>query len=203
MCARICHDLLSPVSALGTAIEVLNDDENPDMHEEAIALIKRSAGQTSGKLQFLRLAFGAGGSVSGRIGVDFLKTLVEGQYGGGKHEFNWTVKADDIDKFHGRILLNAVMIAVTSIPRGGEVTVKVEDKSGATILTLDAKGPKARISDMLTTTLSGRMPADGFDGRSIQPFFTAMLIREVKGKIETLLTGETARFVIFIPPNLA
>jgi len=202
MCARICHDLLSPVSALGTAIEVLNDDENPDMHEEAIALIKRSAGQTSGKLQFLRLAFGAGGSVSGRIGVDFLKTLVEGQYGGGKHQFSWTVKTDDIDKFHGRILLNAVMIAVTSIPRGGEVAIKVEDRSGATILSLDASGPKARISDMLTTTLSGRMPADGFDGRSIQPFFTAMLIREVKGKIETLLTGETARFVIFIPPSV-
>ena len=200
MCARICHDLLSPVSALGTAIEVLNDDSNADMHAEAIELIKSSAGQTSGKLQFLRLAFGAGGSTSGTLGAPFLQDLVNGQYGGGKHSFTWTVKAPEIEKSHARILLNMVMIAVTSIPRGGEVALQVEEKSGATILTLKATGPKARISDMVTTTLGGRMPADGFDGRSIQPFFTAMLVREVKGKIESILSDETATYVVFIPP---
>lgn len=202
MCARICHDLLSPVSALGTAIEVLNDENNPDMHAEAIELIKSSAGQTSGKLQFLRLAFGAGGSTTGRLGADFVKTLVEGQYGGGKHSFSWTIKSGDIDKNHTRILLNLLMVAVGSIPRGGEVAVQVEEKSGATILTLNAVGPKARIADMVKTTLEGRMPSDGFDGRSIQPFFTAMLVREVKGKIEMMLAEETATYVVFIPPQV-
>ena len=201
MCARICHDLLSPVSALGTAIEVLNDESNPEMHEEAIDLIKSSAGQTSGKLQFLRLAFGAGGSTSRQLGIDFLKTLVEGQYGGGKHSFIWNTKTSEVNKAYARILLNMLMIAVTSIPRGGEVTIEIEEKSGATILTLNATGLKARITDMITTTLSGRMPADGFDGRSIQPFFTAMLIRDVKGKVEPMLSGETATFVVFIPPQ--
>lgn len=201
MCARICHDLLSPVSALGTAIEVLNDENNVDMHEEAIELIKSSAGQTSGKLQFLRLAFGAGGSAGGHVGIDFLKTLVEGQYGGGKHSFSWTTQVTEIEKVYGRILLNMVMVAVTSIPRGGEVNIKIEEKSGATILTLSATGPKARISDMIKTTLSGRMPEDGFDGRSIQPFFTAMLVREIKGKIENHLLEDTATYVIFIPPQ--
>jgi len=201
MCARICHDLLSPVSALGTAIEVLNDESNPDMHEEAIELIKSSAGQTSGKLQFLRLAFGAGGSAGGRVGVELLKTLVNGQYGGGKHSFKWASNSDDIDKAYGRILLNMVMIAVTSIPRGGEVSINIEEKAGATILTFEATGLKARISDMITTTLSGRMPVDGFDGRSIQPFFTAMLIRDAKGKVEPMLSGETATYVVFIPPQ--
>lgn len=203
MCARICHDLLSPVSALGTAIEVLNDENNPEMHEDAIELIKSSAGQTSGKLQFLRLAFGAGGSTAGRVGLDALEKLVEGQYGGGKHQFNWNVKVDDIEKLHGRILLNMMMIAVTSIPRGGEVTVRVEEKAGATILTLDATGPKARIADMIKTTLGGRMPEDGFDGRSIQPFFTAMLVREVKGKVEFMLSEETATYIVFIPPAIS
>lgn len=201
MCARICHDLLSPVSALGTAIEVLNDESNPEMHDEAIALIKSSAGQTSGKLQFLRLAFGAGGSTSGQVGLELLKKLVDGQYGGGKHSFNWQAKVNDIEKSHARILLNMMMIAVTSIPRGGEVTIRAEEKSGATILTFEATGLKARIADMITTTLSGRMPEDGFDGRSIQPFFTAMLVREVKGKIESHLSEETATYVVFIPPQ--
>ena len=199
MCARICHDLLSPVSALGAAIEVLSDESNADMHEDAIELIKSSAGQTSGKLQFLRLAFGAGGSASGQLGIDFLKTLVEGQFGGGKHSFSWSAQSAELGKQHARILLNLLMVTVTSIPRGGEVAIKIEEKSGATILTLKAKGLKARISDMVKTTLSGRMPEDGFDGRSIQPFFTTMLVSEVKGKIDYLLSEETATFVAFIP----
>ena len=201
MCARICHDLLSPVSALGNAIEVLNDDDNADMHEYAIELVKSSAGQTSGKLQFLRLAFGIGGSTGEQVGVEQLKTLVEGQYSGGKHSFKWSVQATEVEKMHGRILLNLIMIAVTSIPRGGEVVVKIEEKSGATILTLNATGKAARISDMVKTTLAGRMPEDGFDGRSIQPFFTTMLVREVKGKIESHLSEETATFIVFIPPQ--
>lgn len=199
MCARICHDLLSPVSALGAAIEVLNDESNADMHEDAIELIKSSAGQTSGKLQFLRLAFGAGGSAGGQVGIDFLKTLVAGQYGGGKQSFKWTTQLSEIEKIHGRILLNLIMVAVTSIPRGGELEIKVEEKSGATIFTLKATGKAARISDMIKTTLSGRMPEEGFEGRSIQPFFTAMLVREVQGKVEYLLSEDTATYVVFIP----
>ena len=201
MCARICHDLLSPVSALGNAIEVLNDDDNTDMHEYAIDLIKSSAAQTSGKLQFLRLAFGIGGSTGEQVGVELLKTLVDGQYEGDKHSFNWSVQATEIEKIHGRILLNLIMVAVGSIPRGGEVSVKIEEKSGATILTLNATGKTARISDMVKTTLAGQMPEDGFDGRSIQPFFTTMLVREVQGKIESLLSEETATYIVFIPPN--
>ncbi|MEP6343893.1 MAG: histidine phosphotransferase family protein [Maricaulaceae bacterium] len=199
MCARICHDLLSPVSALIAGIEVLNDDSNTDMHEDAIELIKSSTGQTSGKLQFLRLAFGAGGSTGDRAGIDFLKTLVAGQYGGAKQSFKWTTQLSDIEKIHGRILLNLIMVAVTSIPRGGELEIKVEEKSGATIFTLKATGKTARISDMIKTTLSGRMPEDGFEGHSIQPFFTAMLVREVQGKVEYLLSEETATYVVFIP----
>ena len=28
LCARVCHDLVSPISALGTALEVLDDERN-------------------------------------------------------------------------------------------------------------------------------------------------------------------------------
>jgi len=201
MCARICHDLLSPVAALGTAIEVLDDESSPEMHDDAIELIRNASRQTSGKLQFLRLAFGAGGSVGGQLATDFLQGLVDGQFGGGKHNFSWTIKTNEVDKDHARILLNVMMLAVSAIPRGGEVSTRIEQKSGATIFTLNATGPKARLSDMVLTTLAGRMPEDGFDGRSIQPFFTAMLIREQKGKIETMIAEETATFIVFFPPQ--
>ena len=86
MCARLAHDLISPIAALGTAIEVLDDPENSDMHADALDLVKLSARQASGKLQFLRLAFGAGGSAPGVVAVEQLKTLTDGIYGDAKAE---------------------------------------------------------------------------------------------------------------------
>ena len=40
MCARICHDLVSPIGALGAALEVLSDESNADMHDDAMDLVK-------------------------------------------------------------------------------------------------------------------------------------------------------------------
>jgi len=65
LCSRICHDLISPVGALGTGIEILNDETNADMHEDAIDLIKNSSRQANAKLEFLRDAFGVASYASG------------------------------------------------------------------------------------------------------------------------------------------
>ncbi len=36
LCARLCHDLVSPVSALSAALSVLDDDDAADMREDAL-----------------------------------------------------------------------------------------------------------------------------------------------------------------------
>ena len=33
LCAKICHDLISPVGALGNAVEILDDEDSQDMYE--------------------------------------------------------------------------------------------------------------------------------------------------------------------------
>ena len=81
LCARICHDLISPVGALSTAIEILDDESNTDMHGDAMDLIRNSSRQANAKLKFLRLALGAGGSAPGIIGMQEVKSLVEAMYG--------------------------------------------------------------------------------------------------------------------------
>ena len=115
MCARIAHDLISPIAALGTAIEVLDDPDNTDMHEDAIDLIKLSARQASGKLQFLRLAFGAGGSAPGVVAVEQLKTLTEGIYSDAKSEIIWNTDRDGIEKDAARLLLNLITVSYTHL----------------------------------------------------------------------------------------
>lgn len=198
MCGRICHDIISPVSALGTALEVLNDKNNPDMHEDAMDLVKLSAAQTSAKLQFLRLAFGAGTSAPGMIGLDKLKSLVNGVYGEGKADIHWDTEIEGLDKPYARLVLNIVMLALQSIPRGGRLHIMAEIANGVS-LRFKAQGLKARIDENMINSLKGKSPEEGFDGRSIQAFYTGMIVRELKGNVTANIDGETVTFEAVFP----
>jgi histidine phosphotransferase ChpT len=191
LCARICHDLVSPVGALTAALEVFNDDDNIDMRDDAMDLIKLSAGQASAKLQFLRLAFGAGGSAPGILGCDELKKLSLGVFDGGKVEINWDVEADGLDKPGARILLNLVMLGMQVIPRGGTMLVQAIRDDTQTNIKLVCTGMKARLEPNIVKTLAGGAPEDGFDGRSVQPFYTGMIARENNGKVTAEIDEET------------
>jgi histidine phosphotransferase ChpT len=197
--ARICHDLISPIGALGTAIEVLDDDANTEMHEDAMGLVRLSSKQAGAKLRFLRLAFGAGGSAPGIIGVDELKSLIADMYEGGKASINWGESVDGLEKNTARLLLNLTMLAVQAVPRGGEVMIRANQASGATTVHLAATGPKSRLDANVEKTLAGKAPEDGFDGRTIQPFYAGMIARELKGSVTTMVDGETVNFTAHIP----
>lgn len=199
LCARICHDLISPVSALGAALEVFDDDDNPDMRDDAMDLIRTSSRQAANKLQFLRIAFGAGGSAPGVIGTQELRVLTDGMFGEGKASLHWKLKTDGLPKAAARLMLNLTMLAVQAIPRGGDLTIEATDQGGMVRLSLVAEGPKARLDPAVSTTLAGKAPDDGWDGRTVQPFYTGMIAREAKGRVDAAIEGERVTFTALIP----
>jgi histidine phosphotransferase ChpT len=60
LAARLCHDLISPVTAIANGAELLGEDD-PDFVREAVALVGNSARQANARLQFFRFAYGFGG----------------------------------------------------------------------------------------------------------------------------------------------
>ncbi|MCF6274181.1 MAG: histidine phosphotransferase family protein, partial [Robiginitomaculum sp.] len=185
LCARICHDLVGPVSALETGLDLLNDDDNLDMHDDAIELIKVGAEQASSKLQFLRIAFGAGGSAPTIIATAELERLSRGVYPDGKVTFDWNMGVDGLNKPAARVLLNLVMLSVQSIPLGGTVAVNAKIDGAQIDISLLCKGKKARLDPAIAKTLAGGAPQDGFSGRTIQPFYTGMIAREAGGTVSS------------------
>ena len=68
LCSRVCHDLISPTGAIVNGLEVLDEKESDaETRVFALDLIKKSAKTASTRLQFCRLAFGAGGSAGAQI----------------------------------------------------------------------------------------------------------------------------------------
>ena len=130
--------------------------------------------------------------------MDDIKTLVTDMYGQGKATLNWTTALDKLDKNCARILLNLVMLTVQAVPRGGDINITISENGESTQLKLDATGPKSRLDSTIDTSLSGKRPEDGFDGRTILPFYTGLLIRELKGSVVTSVEEETVLSLIHI-----
>ena len=206
LCARICHDLVGPVGALETGLDLLNDEDNLDMHDDAIELIKVGAGQASAKLKFLRIAFGAGGSAPAVMACEELERLGRGVYPDGKVVFDWQMEVDGLSKPASRVLLNLVMLSVQTIPLGGTVLVNASIKDDGEVgenteISLSCTGNNARLDPAIAKTLAGGAPEDGFSGRTIQPFYTGMIAREAGGTITSrvVIEGEIVAFTAEIP----
>jgi len=92
-----------------------------------------------------------------------------------------------------------VMIGVQAVPRGGEVIISQAESTDGTELNVVATGPRARLDAAVERTLLGKAPEDGFDGRSIQPFYAGMMARELGGSVSASLNEETVTIKAVFP----
>ena len=197
--SRICHDLISPIGALNTAIEVLDDTESKEMHEDALKLIKLAASEASAKLSYLRIALGTNSTSKGVMNLDKLKLITENMFNTEKFSFTWDMSEIKLEKSIARILLNILMLSIQSIPRGGKVTIKIEEKSDKLKLVTSANGIKSRLDKQTEDAFKGILPSEEIDGRVIQSFFTGILIDDLNCRIEAFKTDGNVIFNVTIP----
>ena len=92
LCSRLCHDLMSPVGALNNGVELLADEQDPDMRDRCLELLADSARTTANKLKFFRLAFGAAGGFGEEVDTSEARAALEGLFSSeGKIELGWMV----------------------------------------------------------------------------------------------------------------
>jgi len=139
LCSRLCHDLLSPVGAMNNGIELLVDEEDPDMRARVTELLADSARAAADRLKFFRLAFGAGGGFGETLDANEVKVAVQGLVRANPRiDLGWMVETPVISKTGAKILLNLVMVAFDALVRGGRLDVGVE---GGEVV-VRAEGPR-------------------------------------------------------------
>src|SRR3954463_2568944 len=163
LCSRVCHDLISPVGAIVNGLEVLDDNPKPDDREFALNLIRKSARTASARLQFCRLAFGAAGSAGAQIDVGDAQTMARGHLEDDKTKIAWNLPRELLPKNRVKLLLNMMVIAQQTIPRGGVLTVDSVGEGDTRGFRAAATGHNARmpqnIADMLRAGPSGAVDA--------------------------------------------
>ena len=174
LCSRVCHDLISPVGAIVNGLEVLDDDPKPDDREFALDLIRKSAKIASARLQFCRLAFGAAGSAGAQIDLGDAQNMAKGHFEDGKITLAWNLPRLLLPKNRVKLLLNLLMIAQQTIPRGGVLTVDSLGEGEAMGFRITAAGLNARVSQPVADLLASGS-SNTVDAHAVQPYYTRLL----------------------------
>jgi histidine phosphotransferase ChpT len=174
LCSRVCHDLISPVGAIVNGLEVLDDNPKPEDREFALDLIRKSAKTASARLQFCRLAFGAAGSAGAQIDLGDAQNMARGHIEDGKTSIVWNLPRVLMPKNRVKLLLNMMVIAQQTIPRGGVLTVNPIGEGDTTSFRLTAVGLNARLPQNIADILSGAH-AGAVDAHAVQPYYTRLL----------------------------
>ena len=115
LAARLCHDLIGPVAAIGNGAELLADEE-PDFLQDAIALVGESARKANRRLQFYRFAYGfSGGELAGLpphrlAGAFFEESSITCDYREG---------ARGLSLEGQKLACNMLAVSGDALPRGG------------------------------------------------------------------------------------
>lgn len=192
LASRLCHDMVSPVGAVKTGVELFTE-YGDDADGETMGLITKSALQASEKLQFFRLAYGSAGTSASGVTIADAMALIKSVCGNQRT----TIEGEALDNKPPlgaiKIMLNGAMLAGDCLPRGGvlKLSSNPEGADGYTVRVL-AAGERAGIDDELSGALSGETDAADLTPRSAHAYYTSVLARSLDGglAIETSQTDE-------------
>ena len=185
LCSRLCHDLMSPVGALNNGIELLADEQDPDMRDKCLELLADSARATANKLKFFRLAFGAAGGFGEDVDTSEAETALAGVFGPERRiELGWVVSDGKLPKGAVKLLLNLALLAGDALVRGGRLDVGAECRDGEIELAVRAEGPRILLDPVLRETLASGATGGAVEPRAAGAWLAHALAADAGGSIQ-------------------
>jgi histidine phosphotransferase ChpT len=196
LCSRLCHDLLSPVGALNNGLELLADENDPDMRERVLELLADSAKASANKLKFFRLAFGAAGGFGDLVDAREAKTAIEGLFSANNRiELGWLVNEPSLPKPAIKVLLNLALIAGDALVRGGRLDVGAETRGGRIEIAIRAEGDRLILDPELRSALSGTADEANLAPRAAAAWLAHRIAQDSNGSIQ--VSAPDAPFLLF------
>jgi histidine phosphotransferase ChpT len=191
LCSRVCHDLISPTAAIVNGLEVLEEQQSDEETKSfALDLIKKSAKSASARLQFCRLAFGSAGSAGAQIDLGDAEAMARAFLEDEKTKLVWKLPRLLLPKNRVKLLLNMLIIAGQTIPRGGTLTIEASGEGESMNFRILASGINARIPQAVPALLEGTSDSGSVDAHVIQPFYAGLLARACGLKVDLRAEGQ-------------
>jgi histidine phosphotransferase ChpT len=180
--ARLCHELSSPIAAIGNGVELLGEDD-PDFSREALALVADSARRAANRLQFYRFAYGFGGSAAiagpepGELAIKlFERTSIACEY-------SESIRA--LPLAQQKLGCNLLLVGAEALVRGGRLAL------GAAVdgLQLEVVGEPASLAPEQRAALQLETPVGAVTSRTAQAYFSGLLARALGWRLVAAAAG--------------
>lgn len=187
--SRLCHDLVGPVGAIGNGLEVMQDDDDPAMRDQAIELLGLSVGQALGRLKFYRMAFGASSGAGADISLRDARQVAQDFLDGSRVTLDWPDESIMVEGGLGKaavkLLMNMVLLGSESLPRGGSLSVAISRNGAGGHLSVTAAGDGARLPDKAVVALRPGISLGEVEPKAAPVYLAVQLAKMLGGELLT------------------
>ncbi len=168
--ARICHDLVSPLGAIGNGVELMQVCQSAPGEE--LDLIAQSTSSASAKLRFFRVAFGPV-SADQRISDAEIRSILKDLGPYQKHELLWSCD-ESLTRRQVKLAFLLLMCLETALPWGGKIMVSASNGR----MTFCARADRLKLDDSLWTAVRNKAPLAELSSARIQFVLAAAELQE-------------------------
>ncbi len=156
--ARLCHDLISPMGAIGNGLELMQLAGGPAAAE--LALVNESLATALAKLRFFRIAFGPA-DAQARQSVEEAAQITDAMFHG-RFTVAWDAAGGDLPRAEARLAYLTILCLEKSLPMGGQVRVSVgRDRIGLAVAGRRTAPPAALWAHVTDGAALAELKSDG------------------------------------------
>lgn len=179
--SRICHDLISPLGAIGNGLELLSMTSGGSAE---MSLIAESVANANAKVRFYRVAYGAA-STEQSIGRNEIVSILEDLTRGSRLTVVWN-PTQPVTRTEVKLAFLMIQCFETAMPYGGEVIVSKTD----TIWRIHGMATKLKINTELWDYLTSGAETVEITPAQVQFALVPLALRE-SGRHLTVQIRET------------
>lgn len=191
LCSRICHDLITPVGAIMSGLELL--EESSGENGEVMDLLRLSAQEASRRLMLLRFAFGIG-AASQLASLNEIEKTFANAVDPKKHtfslEFPQGFMADQaLLKEWAQLLANLFSVSLEALPYGGKITISGTNGDEPQVK-VTLSGRLVTLHNDVKDIMQHSHSQDELSPRTIQAYLVSNLASQVARRIKVTQEGE-------------
>lgn len=187
--SRICHDLISPIGAIGNGLELmqLGGAAGPE-----VALVSESVGNANARIRFFRIAFGVAGAEQ-RVGQAEVLGILQDLWRGHRLRIDWRAEGD-LPRPEVKLAFLLLLCLEHALPWGGQVAITRLDG----LWRIGAEAEKLRVAPQLWArlTAAGGAGAEPLGPAEVQFALAPAALKAQHRRLETTL-GDTSIVMTF------
>lgn len=183
--SRICHDLISPIGAIGNGVELLGLTNLSSGNSPEMDLISESVENANARIRFFRIAYGSPSSKH-LIGRQEVMSVLAATARGGRLNYFWQIDTDQ-PRVNVQIAFLLLQCFETALPLGGDVHIDLMGKSWM----LKAQGPRLIVTPALWDSLTDTAVQVEHTPAQVQFALLPSILADVGKTLDISITDDT------------